>query len=397
MTAETARQFEALERQAQKLMAVFVQAGHEAVAPAMIQPADIFLDCIGEALRARTYVFNDPEGRELCLRPDLTMPTCRLHLARDPQCTSPGRYCYNGAAFRFQPEGADNAHPREFRQAGIERIGEAPREQDEAETLALILRALAAAGLEAFELKFGDLGFFNALLAAVDMPERWRLRLLHTFWRRDAFRAELKRLASNPGSSVSRSNADIVAELGAADPKDAEDIVARRLDAAGIELVGSRTLSEITANLLGQAADAKARPLASATAELIDRYVSISGSAKDSVRHLETLVRGSGLDIKTALASFDHRLVRLANIGVDLGKATFAAEFGRSLEYYTGFVFEVLAPTSNGASPIAGGGRYDGLMRAAGAPRDIPAVGAAIHTERLLAAVGGDSANGDRS
>ena len=76
MAAETARKFEALEAQAQKLMAVFIKAGYEAVAPSMIQPAALFLDVIGESLRARTYVFVDPDGDELCLRPDLTVPTC---------------------------------------------------------------------------------------------------------------------------------------------------------------------------------------------------------------------------------------------------------------------------------------------------------------------------------
>ena len=34
--------------------------------------------------------------------------------------TMPARYCYNGSAFRYQPGGAMPAHPREFRQAGIE-------------------------------------------------------------------------------------------------------------------------------------------------------------------------------------------------------------------------------------------------------------------------------------
>jgi ATP phosphoribosyltransferase regulatory subunit len=42
-------------------------------------------------------------------------------------------------------------------------------------------------------------------------------------------------------------------------------------------------------------------------------------------------------------------------------------------------------------SPIAGGGRYDGLLRSIGAPGEVPAVGSAIHTERLLAAIEGES------
>ena len=85
MTAESAAQFEALEAQAEQILGVFARAGYERVAPAFIQPADIFLDRIGEALRNRTYVFTDPDGQELCLRPDLTIPSCRIYLERNPR------------------------------------------------------------------------------------------------------------------------------------------------------------------------------------------------------------------------------------------------------------------------------------------------------------------------
>ncbi|MDP1639822.1 MAG: ATP phosphoribosyltransferase regulatory subunit, partial [Hyphomicrobium sp.] len=122
-TAPTAN-FEALEAQARTLLAVFIAAGYEAVAPEIIQPAGVFLDVVGEALRGRTYVFTDLNGEELCLRPDLTVPTCRLYLQRHPDADREAFYSYNGPAFRFQPAAADAAHPREFRQAGIEAFGD---------------------------------------------------------------------------------------------------------------------------------------------------------------------------------------------------------------------------------------------------------------------------------
>ena len=78
-----------------------------------------------------------------------------------------------------------------------------------------------------------------------------------------------------------------------------------------------------------------------------------------------------------------------AESGVPMRDVPFSGEFGRNVAYYTGFVFEVVAPALGPASPIAGGGRYDGLLKAVGAGQDVPAVGGAIHTERLLAAVRG--------
>src|SRR5262245_16249804 len=179
----TSADIDALDALAQRLLAAFTGAGYERVTPAVIQPAGLLLDVVGEELRARTYVFTDPDGAELCLRPDLTVPTCRLHLERHANGNTPARYCYSGSAFRYQPAGADRTHPREFRQAGIESFAAADRERDDADVLALIVAALREAGLDGFKLRIGDLGLFAALINALPMPERWRWRLRHQFWR----------------------------------------------------------------------------------------------------------------------------------------------------------------------------------------------------------------------
>ena len=56
------------------------------------------------------------------------------------------------------------------------------------------------------------------------------------------------------------------------------------------------------------------------------------------------------------------------------------------MEYYTGFVFELRSRDAEGPVQIAGGGRYDTLLRTLGAKKDIPAIGCAIRSERVLAA-----------
>lgn len=392
MAAETAKSFEALERQAQSLMAVFIKAGHEAVAPSMLQPADIYLDAVGETLRARTYVFSDANGDALCLRPDLTVPTCRLHLERNGEAPEASRYCYNGPIFRFQPVGADSAHPREFRQAGIETFGGGDPEIAEVETLGLVLAALETAGLSSPRLRLGDLGLFRALLDTIPMPTRWRHRLLHRFWRPTAFRAELKRLATDPALLAPSVPKDLLDSLDASRPEDAEQAVMRHLEKEGIELIGTRSAADIAASLLGLAADLRAKPLAANTVSLIERYLRIGGPASQAGAQVRALMDEYRVNVGTALDRFDRRLALLASAGIALHEAEFGAEFGRNLEYYTGFVFEVWTPSLGPRSPVAGGGRYDELMRMVGSKTDIPAVGAAIHTERLLAAVAGSGA-----
>ncbi|MEO1204966.1 MAG: ATP phosphoribosyltransferase regulatory subunit [Pseudomonadota bacterium] len=396
MSAETIREFEALEAQAQKLLAGFIAGGHEAVAPALIQPADIYLDVIGETLRARTYVFQDPNGVELCLRPDLTVPTCLLHLERAFNDGSTAKYCYNGTAFRFQPADADRAHPREFRQLGIETFGGEDREQVEAETVALIIEGLREAGLADFNLRIGDLGILQAVMDGADMPQRWRQKLMHQFWRPDAFRAELERLANRPSAAADALDPELRKRIEGAPPADVQNILADYLEAQNIEMVGSRSLNEIAESLVLILEDARAEPLAPETADLITKYIGVNARAKAAGARLKDLMREHNVNISDALDTYQRRLALLKDAGVDVAKANFSAEFARSLEYYTGFVFEIITPTLSDKSPVAGGGRYDSVLRSCGAKEAIPAAGAAIHTERLLAAVVGAKAlNGE--
>ena len=389
MPTEAARKEPALAAQAERLMTTFVRAGYEQIATAVIQPAGPFLDSVGEALRARTYVFVDRDGEELCLRPDLTIPTCRLHLARHANGSVLARYCYHGLAFRYQPGGATPTHPSEFRQAGIESFAASDREQEDAAILALTLEALREAGLEQVQLTIGDLGLFAALLDAIAMPTRWRRRLWHHFWRRDSFRRVLMRLTSSEALKAHEIPRDLIERLDPANPAAAEATVIEYLEGSALNIYGTRTLPEMTERLLAAAADAREAPLDLAAAALIDSFTLVRTPASETVRQVSDLLRPQKIDIGSALVSFKRRLDLLASHGVDARQAQFSAVFGRSLEYYSGFVFQAVSPKLAATSPIASGGRYDGLLADLGAPHPILAVGACIHAERLFAALDG--------
>lgn len=388
MSAGTAHKIAELEAQAQRIMAVFTSAGYEFVAPAILQPAGIFLDLTGEELRARTYVFSDPDGAELCLRPDLTIPTCRMHLERFASAPeTPAKYCYNGAAFRFQPQGANAANPREFRQAGIESFGSETREADEAQTIALIVKALETSGLANWSLHLGDLGLFHAILDAAAVPPRVHQMLAQAFWRPETFRGELARLSAAPDLRAKRFEPDVTAALKSGDNFFRENFVAGYLDAQGLDPIGTRTVSELTERMSELTADGDIPALNQDQRGMIEGYLAIHAPAREAAAKISVLLRRNGSGAHAALDAFTRRLDLIAKAGVDLARADFSAEFGRNLEYYTGLVFELRAPGLALSRPVAGGGRYDRLMQAAGANRGVPAVGAAIHTERLLTAI----------
>ena len=62
----------------------------------------------------------------------------------------------------------------------------------------------------------------------------------------------------------------------------------------------------------------------------------------------------------------------------------FAADFARSLDYYTGFIFEAADPRRADGKPVVGGGRYDRLLQHLGATEPVPAVGCSIWIERIV-------------
>jgi ATP phosphoribosyltransferase regulatory subunit len=336
-------------------------------------------------------VFTDLSGEELCLRPDLTVPVSRLYLERHPKADRQARYCYNGPAFRFQPQGLSGTHPREFRQAGIECFGAPDRESADIEVVLLAVEAVRSAGLRNFWLRFGDIALFYALIDALALPERWRLKLRHYFWRPPVFHALLSRLARGERPDGDGPVDAFAGSLANQTPDKAEELVASYLDGQGIPIAGNRSLGEITERLLDHAADLRADPLPKEVATVIDYFLAVAAPPREAIERVSLIAKGACVDIDAALDATLRRFDRLERDGLGLGQASFATEFGRKLEYYSGLVFQIEAPGSTESDPVAGGGRYDGLLTHLGAPREVPAVGSAIHTERLLAAVERDS------
>jgi ATP phosphoribosyltransferase regulatory subunit len=376
VAGKSSQQRAALERQNAAVMAVFERAGFDHIAPDIIQPADIFLERSGEDIRARTFVFTDPAGAEMCLRPDLTVPACRYHLSHVRDLAAETRYCYLGPAFRFPDE---KLSPQEFAQAGLEWFAAADPIAAEARILKLAIGALEAAGLSKFRVTLGDLGLFAGLLDDTAMPDRWRKRLRHHFWRPAAFRDLLESFCA--GGDARRSSISPLIDRLAEGCE--QDLAASEISARGLPLVGGRDLAEIAARLAAKAADRRESPLARVTADRLNTYLAVEGDAAGIEGALAEIEGGARF--KAARDYFARRIFEMEELGLNPRRFRFAADFGRELEYYTGFTFQIEADTAEGPVAVAGGGRYDNLLSDMGAPRPVSAVGCAIHTDRLKA------------
>lgn len=159
-----------------------------------------------------------------------------------------------------------------------------------------------------------------------------------------------------------------------------------RLDGLENAPSAGRGRDEIIARTLDQAAEAAALHLDPAVAGVIPKLFAISGPAADALAQIRALLKEAGLKLDAQLAAMEARLAMIAALGLIPERVRFTAHFGRNMEYYTGFVFELWDRDAKGAVQVAGGGRYDTLLRTLGAPRPVNAIGCAIRTERVLAA-----------
>jgi ATP phosphoribosyltransferase regulatory subunit len=384
MNAGVTTQRQGPDARAEALVASYERAGYGRVAPAMLQPAEPFLDLSGEDIRRRMYLTTAPDGGEYCLRPDLTIPVSRDYLA-SPLAGKAAGFCYLGPVFRHRSDA-----PAEFLQAGIESFGRADKTAADAEMLSLGLEATAHYGVPAPDIQIGDVALFAGLIAGLELPPAWKRRLVKDFNRKTNLAQDLDRLVLG-GNNTRPEYQGVLAALAGSDPKGARALVTDLLSIAGINAVGGRSVAEIAERFLEQSALGASAKLPRDIRGLIERFLAIQGNPDEGAAALRALAADSNMTpaLAPALDQFESRTGFLEVRGIDVKRVRFSTAFGRGFDYYTGLVFEMTDPKRTG-DPLVAGGRYDELLARLGATAPIPAVGFAIWIERL-AVYGGAS------
>lgn len=347
------------------------KAGYRPVNPPLLQPAGPFLDLSGEELRKRMYLTQNQEGHELCLRPDLTIPTALLHLQQHG--TLPASYAYLGTVFRAASDGHN-----EMVQGGFESFGRTDRAAADAEVLKNALGCVALWGGDAPQIRLGDLELVDAFLDALQLAPAWQRRLRRSAARERGLDADLQALAT-PVSTAAAERTAFLATLDGTDSAAAKSVVEDLLSIAGISQVGGRSAGDIAERLLEQARLSAGSHLPPAAQEALTRFFAISGPLPEAFTALQKLAADMDLALGQALDIFAARLRAFKEAGIDSRDITFATRFGRRLDYYTGFVFEL----HDARGVLAGGGRYDTLLSTLGAETPVPAVGCALWIDLL--------------
>ena len=146
----------------------------------------------GENFRKFMFSFTDQNGSELCLRPDLTIASCLRYLENNLRGKE--KIFYNGQAYRKSQNKKDSIIRD---QIGFEIIGSKGEKNDDKEIIITSLKSLQNFKYSSGTLTIGNVEIFNLLISKLDIPKRWKLRLLRHFWREEYFNDLLKRLETN--------------------------------------------------------------------------------------------------------------------------------------------------------------------------------------------------------
>jgi histidyl-tRNA synthetase len=299
-----------------------------------VEYLDVLSGSAGEEAQQSIYRVSTPEKEALGLRFDLTVPLARV-VAQYKELPRPFRRYQVSPVWRFDKP--DKGRYREFTQFDLDSVG-VESEVADTEIIAGMCDTLSALNVGRYLVRFSSRAMLNLLL-------------------------EYAGIGTEQGVDVFR--------------------VLDKLDKVGIEKVrlelmnGYKDESGDTIRGVG---------LEATQVERIERFLAIKPVNRNEVlAQLRVLFAG----IPTAEEKIDV-VARISNhlyaLGYNDDRVAIDLSIARGLAYYTGPVFEAILLDAPQFGSVFGGGRYDDLvMRFLG--ESIPAVGASMGVDRLLAAL----------
>lgn len=289
----------------------------------VLEPLELYIEKSGEEIVGQLFNFEDRGGRAVALRPEMTPSLARLIGAKANSLKRPVKWFNIGEHYRY--ERPQKGRLRAFYQLNVDILGEQGPAAD-AELIALLCQSLQSFGLtdSDFKVRLSDRDLWLLMLAAEGLDEAAGATVLGII-------DKLERTG----------RAKTIEKLAPVLGDEAEDFLARIEEVIAIH--DFDTLRAYIENL-----PLEGDLAAQATARIEDWG--------QLLRKLEA----------SGVGDF---------IQIDLGIV-------RGLAYYTGFVFEAFEASGEGRA-LAGGGRYDALVKKLGGP-DMPAVGFAMGDVTLV-------------
>ena len=310
----------------------------------------------GENFRKFMFSFTDINGKELCLRPDLTIASCLRYLKSNLKGKE--KIFYSGQAYRKVQRKKDKIIRN---QIGFEILGSKNEKKDDYEIITASLKILKDFKFSSGTLTIGNIGIFNLLISKLDIPKRWKLRLSRHFWREEYFKDLLKRLETN---------SDIDPTIVEVDKKRYLNLLKKSPET----MIAGRSVGEILKRFDAKIKDPRQANLGKKVSKIIKSFLKINCPINKAAQELNKFFKTNRINL-----AVDQKYFPISNNKISKLNVIFDASFGRQQEYYTGMVFKIDIKSKTKNVNIINGGRYDKLISDLGSNKQVAAVGAALN------------------
>lgn len=315
---------------------VFQRYGFAPVETPALEYLDVLLGTGGEETNKDLFRLQTPEGEDVALRFDLTVPFARVVAQYPDRIKAPIRRYAIGPVWRADKPGPGRF--RQFTQLDVDAAGSDSVAVD-GEIVAAMSEAMSALGAPRHRIVINNRKLIDALLESCGISDEDRQKhILRVVDKLQKVGLDNIRLELGPGR---------VDESG--DP----------IRGVGLE----HGVIDAIIDFIGIQADTREGVIEALTGRLQDSELA-----------------------RTAIAEMRELHEALTALGVSEAHAAFEPSLARGLDYYTGPVFEIALPDAPEFGSVGGGGRYNGLVERF-LDRAIPATGMSIGLDRLMAAL----------
>ena len=310
----------------------------------------------GENFRKYLFSYHNPDGKELCLRPDLTISSI-LKYAKSKK-NSKEKVFYTGNAFRKSYSKKNVV----INQIGIEIFSSKNENNDDKEIIDTSLKILRSSGFKKARIRIGNFELFKLLIKKLPIVSRWKSRLIKFYWNEKYFSKLLKRLESN---------LDIDPFVVSADHK----IYLKMKKDNSNKIVAGRSYKEILARYENKLQNPRLLKTGKYSAKIVKEFLKIKTTLKDAPKTLNRFFKKYNLNIYVGKEFFP-----VSNLNQKNYKFEFSTSNGRGkeIEYYNSFNFSIEIKLKNKVKTYIAGGRYNDLSSKNFGLKKIPAVGAAV-------------------
>jgi len=309
----------------------------------------------GENFKKFLFSFYDLNGKELCLRPDLTISSV-IRFIQNKKDTRE-KVFYSGEAFRKTYQKKDSIIKN---QIGYEILGSKNTQKDDKEIIDTSLKILKKSGFKKSVLKIGNVKLFNLVIDKLDIPRRWKNRLKRYYWNESYFTELLKRLETN---------LDIDPIFVETDKSRYQKMRKENQN----KIIAGRTYKEVLDRFNMKVKDPRKSSTGKKNTNIIKQFLKIKCPLEKAPQILNAFFKKNRINTIVGKEFFPLGKNNNKNLKIE-----FSASNGREVEFYSSMIFSVDVKIKSKFKNFISGGRYDQLTANLGF-RKVSAVGAAVN------------------